>query len=76
MSVQDDLLAAREALASLLRAKLEGASDLSEFYDRRLGALGIEPASSIEKLLDWLDRINRAISSEEGGAEELIWQVG
>ena len=75
MSVLSDLQDTRTALVSLMKAKAEGASDLSEFYDRRLGALGITAASSFDKLVSLLAKLDAAIGREQGGAEETIVYV-
>lgn len=58
---------ALDALDTLIENKISGASDLSEFYDRRLDALGISAATSLQKLLDVREKLRRMVSASDGG---------
>lgn len=58
---------ALSSLDSLIAAKITGASDLSEFYDRKLDALGINAATSLQKLLAIREQLRKAVSANEGG---------
>jgi hypothetical protein len=60
-----DISDALVALDALIKAKLEGASDLSEFYDTRLGDLGISAATSVEKLMDIRTKMVSAVNAAD-----------
>ena len=70
MADLDDALAALDAL---IKAKLTGASDLSSFYNRRLGALQIDAATSLDTLIALRKSLAEAASQAAGPYEE--WTV-
>jgi len=64
-----DMSDALTALDALIKAKLEGASDLSEFYNTHLGDLGISASTSLKDLMsirgDMVVAVNAADPTEE-----------
>lgn len=70
MSDLDDALSALDAL---IKAKVVGASDLSSFFDRRLGDLQINAATSLEKLIAIRKQLAEAAGLADGPYEE--WTV-
>lgn len=59
-----------EALDALILAKVEGAEDLSSFYNRQLGALGIQPATSLKELTALREKWDEIAGRDDSGGGE------
>lgn len=75
MAAADDLTTAYDALASLIKAKLSGATDLSAFYNRQLGSVRVNASTSLKELFDALAQLGELISKASGGTWETTINV-
>jgi len=75
MAASDDLTTAYDALAALIKAKISGAADLSEFYDRQLGSVKVSASTSLKELFDALSELGELISKASGGTWETTINV-
>ncbi|RJR06924.1 hypothetical protein C4588_07245 [Candidatus Parcubacteria bacterium] len=59
----------RDALKTLIHAKITGASDLSQFYNRTLSSLSINASTSLVELTGLLEKYESLATKEIGGGE-------
>lgn len=70
MAAAEDLQIAYDALAVLIKNKISGATDLSEFYNRKLGGITISASTSLKELLSAQSDLGDLISKASGGTWE------